>query len=321
MDLQIGNETTLPTEPMEWDSVAVIGYVVLGDLFLLMAAVFESWRSCSGACCGTDKRKTSKLPSNDCVAFFDSGSKSARCGQVICYGGLAVPFILVICLGLLILALNAGDDICKTALGYCSTISCVCGNVIWHGYVFMFITLVLAPIVLVISLLRGFEKDHLMVSNDKEKGHNFIIVMAWIYLVSIACTCLTGMLPALEESGTISDALAEIANLGHLLGVGFGVGGSALVALCLGIHYLYISCSTANDNASDRKPNRIGAGIVYIVMTASVVATGFSFLRYKGQYKADGDLQSVYDICVINADVMECSLGNSSGCQWFEGRV
>jgi hypothetical protein len=41
--------------------------------------------------------------------------------------GLIVPIILTTVLGLFFIGFTQVDDMCKSALAYCSTISCVCG--------------------------------------------------------------------------------------------------------------------------------------------------------------------------------------------------
>ena len=46
------------------------------------------------------------------------------------------------------------DQPCETGLGGCFTISCVCANYIWQGYVFMFFVLALfcANVLLLVSI-------------------------------------------------------------------------------------------------------------------------------------------------------------------------
>ena len=54
------------------------------------------------------------------------------------------------------------DSPCNYALGACSTISCVCGNMVQQGYVFMFVTLVITSLILVqrISAMPHRQQNH-----------------------------------------------------------------------------------------------------------------------------------------------------------------
>jgi len=51
--------------------------------------------------------------------------------------GYALILVSVICLGLVVQGLAFTDDPCSNAIGYCSTISCIAGNMYYQGYVFM----------------------------------------------------------------------------------------------------------------------------------------------------------------------------------------
>ncbi len=120
---------------------AVYACVWLGLLALLAAVVLDCWRP--GRTHSAADGRPLRL--------------NRHCCGVVLGRGLVVPVVLCALLAGVLLDF-AGREICSTPLGYCSTISCVCSNEIWQGYVFMFVALTLTPALVIMGVARGSTK-------------------------------------------------------------------------------------------------------------------------------------------------------------------
>eukprot|EP00750_Incisomonas_marina_P018136 INCI2725.1.p1 GENE.INCI2725.1~~INCI2725.1.p1 ORF type:complete len:444 (-),score=39.42 INCI2725.1:248-1579(-) len=184
---------------------------------------------------------------------------------------MVIPFILVVLLALIMLDFAQQDDVCLTPMGYCASISCVCGNIIWQGYVFMFVSLTLSPVLLLTGALRGSKKRlccgpcvgrrHVESGSGNSQSrsgclgcgaqydrlghgdaplltaHEFLVV--WPFLLGCTTICLTGMMPyLLQEHGITMDVINTTDEL-HNLGVFSGVLLPLLTCLFLGIQRAY----------------------------------------------------------------------------------
>jgi len=69
-------------------------------------------------------------------------------------GMLVVTFILTVAFSVTFFSLLLSKHPCSSPLGECGSISCVCGNDYWEGYVFMFFTLCTASMVVVRAVAR-----------------------------------------------------------------------------------------------------------------------------------------------------------------------
>jgi hypothetical protein len=98
------------------------------------------------------------------------------------------------------------DNPCDGPLGACSTISCVCGNILEQGYVFMFVSLVLTSIILVqrISAMPHQQLNHHRVNKP-------------LLIIGALLLTLTGIFP--ERYGANGGVEYQTIEVCHLLGV------------------------------------------------------------------------------------------------------
>lgn len=102
------------------ENAVTLVLVSLGFVSLLVMLVFECWRP------GLTHQPGGRgRPRN----------LNRECCSVVLGDAMLVPLLIIFALGLLIFASAAQEDLCDTSLGYCDTISCVAGNVIWQGCV------------------------------------------------------------------------------------------------------------------------------------------------------------------------------------------
>ena len=62
---------------------------------------------------------------------------------------IVVFFVAIFAFMVTFFALQSEDHPCATGLGQCTTISCICGNTYFQGYVFMFVSLTLCAVLLI----------------------------------------------------------------------------------------------------------------------------------------------------------------------------
>lgn len=158
------------------------------------------------------------------------------CGSLI-KRGLIVPVLLVLLLALVMLNYALQEETCLTPFGYCASISCICGNIIWQGYVFMFVTLSLSPTLLLLGVFRNakkslccsrtfscyqydvpdFENRSSVRGNNLLTVHEFFIV--WPYIIGAVFVSITGMMPYLIKGGGITEEIIHASDNLHNIGV------------------------------------------------------------------------------------------------------
>ena len=221
------------------DNAEVWAFLVLGVASLFVAIVMDCWR-----------------PGRTHNAGGKPLQLNRHCCGVIMGRGLLIPLIFVLLLALLLLDFANQPDSCTTPLGYCATISCVCGNIIWQGYVFMFVALSLTPVLVIMGVVRGSTKflcclrgascgqyDRLYQRDaDILTAHDFFIV--WPYLLGTAAVCVTGMMPYLIPGNVISQQVSGLTDALHNLGVLTGVIAPAVAALFLAIRRAFEATNT-----------------------------------------------------------------------------
>ena len=90
---------------------AVIVLTTLGFLAVAVTAFCDCWRPGEAFSKSNQPRRLNRT-----------------CCGITLFRGMIVPLVLTVCLGLLVLAFAVQDDLCRTPLGYCATISCVAGQ-------------------------------------------------------------------------------------------------------------------------------------------------------------------------------------------------
>ena len=121
--------------------------------------------------------------------------------------------------------LHAEPHPCVTALGGCSTISCVCANYYFQGYVFMFVLLTLVSLELIKEVNKGFPLENYgdMRGAIKPKHASFQQHFTRAqYTFALMLITLTGVFPAIStdsDNRDEGDGMGDISNELHTFGV------------------------------------------------------------------------------------------------------
>lgn len=235
---------------------------------------------------------------------------SQDCCTVFFKHGLVVPVIFVVIMGCIILMhLNQVGGICQTPIGYCSSISCVCGNVLWQGYVLMFVTLSLGPTLFMIGVMQGTQPRLCCKNGSRDgKGLTFVpFVIVWTYLLSCTCWSLTGIMPWVLPGKGMTPTLAAFSQQIHGIGVLAGALLPVASAIFLGILRARDSCRQSGARSCAVlccnlcKMERAACGFFgYIFVFPFFLSWALFAMRFTGG--KGSDLKSVFDICVANTD-------------------
>ena len=131
---------------------------------------------------------------------------------------------------------------------------------------------------------------------------------------------LTGMMPSLLASPTISRDVAQLAHNCHMFGVVFGVGAPCISSLCLALVRCERCCHQAKRDPSlpETPCQRFWHGhhdalaaVGYSLILPIVAVAGVVF--YKAGKLAD-NLDKIFDACIVNHDQQSCDMGSS--CLW-----
>jgi len=220
---------------------AVRIFVGMGWLVALAAMILDTWRP--GKTRGT----------NGQLSYQPISGR--QCCMTLIKRAMLIPLTLLLILGMVIIGM-AGRELCKTPLGYCPTISCICGNAIWQGYVFMFVTLSTSSLLLIMGITRkstkslrcgrkclekcgcakcccdAFERHQKREDVELSCTDGCIV---WSYIVGSATICLTGMMPAIKKGGPFA-AMVEAPAMSmafHDAGVALGLAIPAITAVLL----------------------------------------------------------------------------------------
>lgn len=238
-----------------------------------------------------------------------------------------MPVIFVILMGAIIFLFLMEENVCDTPIGYCSSISCVCGNVLWQGYVFMFVTLSLGPALLMIGI-TDVSQPRLCCRNGSRdgKGLTFMpFIVVWSYLIGCSTWSFTGIMPWILPGRGITPLLASFSQQVHGIGVQTGTLLPLVSALFLGIMRARDSCRQGGAKSGCAvlfsnlcRMERAACGCFgYIcVLPLLLVATVFG-MKFTAAHGTK--LETVFDICVGNTDEISCRNGTS--CQWQPGEL
>ena len=249
-----------------------------------------------------------------------------------------MPVIFVILMGAIIFLFLMEENVCDTPIGYCSSISCVCGNVLWQGYVFMFVTLSLGPALLMIGI-TDVSQPRLCCRNGSRdgKGLTFMpFIVVWSYLIGCTTWSFTGIMPWILPGRGITPLLASFSQQVHGIGVQTGTLLPLVSALFLGIMRARDSCRQGGAKSGCAvlfsnlcRMERAACGCFgYIcVLPLLLVATVFG-MKFTAAHGTK--LETVFDICVGNTDEVcgalrvMCSFGFRDVCtysnSWFRHR-
>lgn len=243
---------------------------------------------------------------------------SQDCCAVFFKHGLVVPIIFVIIMGCIIIVyLTEGSDICKTPIGYCASISCVCGNVLWQGYVFMFVTLALGPTLLIIGVVQGTQ-PRLCCKNGSRDGKGLSLipfVIVWTYLVSCTSWSLTGIMPWILPGQGITHTISAFSELVHSIGVQVGSLLPVASSIFLGILRARDSCRQGGGRSVCArlccnlcKCERAACGFFgYVVVFPFMLFWGVFAMKFTAG--RGSKLKTEYDICVGNIDEVRMNAG------------
>ena len=115
-------------------------------------------------------------------------------------------------------ALHAESNPCATGLGQCTTISCICGNIYFQGYVFMFVSLTLCAVLLIQDLHR--EINRVVGVSLVPRAFNMEMIVA----VGLLMVVFTGVFPTMEKENGVDtgENTKHAAEFFHLFGIGIG---------------------------------------------------------------------------------------------------
>mmetsp|Transcript_19081 Transcript_19081/g.28861 ORF Transcript_19081/g.28861 Transcript_19081/m.28861 type:complete len:448 (-) Transcript_19081:788-2131(-) len=238
----------------------------------------------------------------------------------LCMWGFLIPFNLLL----------ASSRPCATALGDCSTISCVSGNRYIQGYVFMFVSLTLIAVL----LLKDLSDDVLFrqmstVHSNKRDPYFKTIKAAIVYfavVLGLLTITLTAVFPTISHDaygGANDQAPAErklvlLAGLLHIIGI---------LAGCTILFFVPLICSSYTHEIRKRGKNYgIGRFLMAIIWMA------YAILFALGYYLAD-DHDKIHNYCHFAETRTECQnfpnhLDGSCllnerpflyECEWFTG--
>eukprot|EP00040_Diaphanoeca_grandis_P026663 m.149695 g.149695 ORF g.149695 m.149695 type:complete len:468 (-) comp30676_c1_seq1:139-1542(-) len=157
-----------------------------------------------------------------------------RTGGILLYrDGVYVLIVLAFsALAFVLWPLTNPDHACEGAVATCSTISCVCGNLIWQGYVWMFVVIVLNAFILLKALAKNLNTYVTKLPN-RDKSDSRVEQCNWgtlMLFVALLLSTITGIFPSLKrDPQDTGEWLKRSLDDGHTYGVAgagmFGVFG------------------------------------------------------------------------------------------------
>jgi len=225
-------------------------------------------------------------------------------------------FLLGIVIFFLTFPTGTNTDLCYAAVGYCSTMSCIAGNIYYQGYVFMFVIFCFNASIGLQALAAGGDTiDYRLCPNCKALLKSFCVnlwrnILITILRAGLLFTTFTGILPTIAyDDASYSMLLETISNL-HLIGVGLGCG---LVLFGLTVRTIWrIYCDIRScchgGNQSEKEEQQqpwlgrleIVLDIVLLVICLAMIAT------YYDQSKKTSDAQGLH-LCILYEDVIQCN--------------
>ena len=188
--------------------------------------------------------------------------------------------IWVMCLAVVVvffMMLNSAHP-CSTGLGECRTISCMCGNVLPEGYVFMFCSLMITSLILVQRIARMY--------HHMRRQHK---ILKAVLIAGALLLTLTGIFP--ERYDQNNEPLIPLYAL-HL----FGVYGACLLLLCVPFGWF------ANHWVKHRHELPLSSLLVRSTYFVAVVCFGTALYVYGSDV-----IDQVSDYCSAITSEAECS--------------
>ena len=238
-------------------------------------------------------------------------SPTKDCCTVFFKHGVVIPVIFVLLMGAIIVIFLIEDNgVCETPIGYCASISCVCGNVLWQGYVFMFVTLSLGPVLLMIGVMHGTQPRLCCKSGSRDgKGLSFFpFLIVWTYLISCTSWSLTGIMPWILPGNGITPILATFSQGVHQIGVQIGSLLPVVSAILLGGLRARDSCRQGGAKSGCHvlcrnlcQMERAACGCFgYTVVIPFILCLAVFGMHFTSAHGSR--LKTVFDICVGNTD-------------------
>lgn len=258
--------------------------LLLAFLSPIVASLFSSERACraGGSCCHGDDDRPARAPMHrsaiDPPMFLGGvGLLPLECGFS---GLLTIIWVMsATFVGTFFYLLNQSHP-CSTALGECRTISCICGNAIPEGYVFMFCCLVLTSVILVQRISRMF--------HQARRHHSGIKLLLIIGALLIS---LTGIFPERYDlNGHVLAAFYDLHKLGVL---------GAPVGLVLVPYIWFFEHWLTHRSGPERVP--LSSLLVRTVYFAGII--GFATALYTYGAKAQDE---TLDYCKSINNAAEC---------------
>ena len=171
--------------------------------FAILMAVFCDCKTLRRPCC--DEKHRNK--------------ESGRVRKTLLRSSIIVVFFVAIFAFLVtFFALHDESNPCATGLGQCTTISCICGNTYFQGYVFMFVSLTLCAVLLIQDLHR--EINRVVGVSLVPRAFNMEMIVA----VGLLMVVFTGVFPTMEKEDGVDtgENTKSWAEFFHLFGIGIG---------------------------------------------------------------------------------------------------
>ena len=256
--------------------------ILMAFLAPIVASRFSNCKSAMHGCCHCDDDRPARAATHrsaiDPPMFLCGvGLIPLECGLS---GLLTIIWVMGSAFVVLFFSLLTSEHPCATGLGECRTISCICGNVLSQGYVFMFCSLVLTSAILVQRISRMF---HHMRAHHK--------VIKALLVLGALLLALTGIFP---EQYDVNERLNDTMYSLHLC----GVYGAAM--LLLGVPYSWFFEHFATHRSGpDRVP--VSSLVVRTLYVACVAG-------YVGALEQYGSLveDQTADYCKAMKNETEC---------------
>ena len=166
--------------------------------------------------------------------YFEREWKKNICGDCFsfyCRSGYSIIILYACCLYITIdMAIQTkrrGHE-CYSIIGYCSTISCASANIIWHGYVFMFVALSLNCLLALRALNTWKLKRKLLFQTCKDPNVNYCkpyccdrwseVIGAVFYCTGCVLTVFTGVYPTIATNDDPGSRKGEF-HWWHIFGI------------------------------------------------------------------------------------------------------
>ena len=315
-----------------WSYTWVLALVVVGCVALVIAAIMDCYRP--GAT--HDDDGTPYRLNREC------------CGQVI-HRGLVVPMVMLVVLGVILAALGSTDDLCKTPMAYCRSISCISGTIMWQGYVYMFVMLSLIPVLLISGIMTNARKQLCCVEcyalscgqyDLRVTGDGRFVTAAeasaiWFFICGATLTSLTAVIPAIMPDQAYGvEGYKLVADILHNAGIWSAQGLVMVSASLLAASRCRLAgaCSSkkscccvcpcgVDKSATDEYGKRLGgkagisanawAGLGYAIMA---VLDLLSVATYVSTFSFSHESNASTNVCILNTDQDSCQDG--AGCLW-----